>query len=250
MSRLFIAGHSDSDGSLLPPGELPWPELMRAWLEEATASPWELHARPFFAMGPRAVTYLLGAIEAVQPDIAVIPFGGYVCTVRVVAESVRARFGERAYRLYRRSETSFVAATGGGGPRRRLNRAGKIVARRVLGARTMTTVEETTAMYEEVLHGLARMESLQVVGVADARFSLDIQRDEPLLHQHFDTMNERLRRVVQKHHFIWADLEGALRAAPDRRVFYLPDGFHTTPAFHETYFGVLKQALSASRVPV
>jgi hypothetical protein len=250
MRRLFVAGHSDSDGSLLPHGTLAWPELTRAWLEESTGRAWEQHARPFFAMGPRAISYLLGAIEAVQPDIAIIPFGGYVCTVGVVAESVRARFGERAYRLYRRSETSFVSATGGSGFPRRFNRAGKLVARRVLGARTMATVEETTVIYEEVLHALARMESLQVVGVADARFSHEVQKDEPLLHQRFDAMNDRLRRVVEEHHFIWADLEGALRAVPDRSVFYLPDGFHTTPAFHETYFGVLKRALSAERVLV
>jgi hypothetical protein len=201
-------------------------------------------------MGPRAVSYVLGAIEAVQPDIAIIPFGGYVCTVGVVAESVRARFGERAHRLYRRSETSFVSATSGSGLPRRLNRTAKIVARRVLGARTMTTVEETTAIYEEILHALARVESLQVVAVADARFSHEIQKDEPLLHQRFDAMNARLRRVVEEHHFTWADLEGALAAAPDRGVFYLADGFHTTPAFHETYFGVLRRALSAERVLV
>jgi hypothetical protein len=88
------------------------------------------------------------------------------------------------------------------------------------------------------------MESLQVVVVADARFSAAVQALEPRLHEKFDELDGRIRPVAAQHHFIWADLEAALHAAPDRRVFHLPDGLHTTPAFHEVYFGLMREALS------
>ncbi len=246
VTRLFVAGHSDSDGRHLASGTPPWPERSRAWLEQTTGRPAELHTRPFAAMGPRAVSYLLDAIRTVEPDIAIIPLGAYVCTVGLVSESVRARFGARAHRLYLSTEKGFEARTAEGRMAGFVQRGGRRAARAVLGTRTLATVAETESIYADILDGLASMESLQVIAVADARFSLDIQQREPLLHARIDSMYERLRPFVEKHHFVWADLEGALRAAPDRHVFYLPDGLHTTAAFHEVYFSVIREALSAT----
>jgi len=242
--KLFIAGHSDSGSEYLGGEHQPWPELTRAWLTEVSGQRWELEACRFSPMGSRAVSYLLGAVREANPDVVVIPFSAYVCTVRMVSESVRQRFGERAYRLFLRTEHEFAARTTQGRLRRTANQQAQNVARRVLGARTLTTVEQTISIYEEVLHGLAQMESLQVIAVADARFSAKIQAKEPRLHSIFDEMNARLRVVVEQHHFAWADLEEALRNVPDRRVFHHEDGVHTTGAFHEVYFGVMRQALA------
>ena len=118
------------------------------------------------------------------------------------------------------------------------------MARRLLGTRTLATVEQTADIYEEVLHRLARVESMQVLAIADARFSQEIQEREPKLQQRTDALYARLIPVVDSHRFLKADLEAALRAAPDRRVFYQPDGVHTTAAFHDVYFEIVKVALA------
>ena len=248
MATLFVAGHSDSDGRYLPAGAEPWTTRICDWLTASTGERWDLVAKPFFSMGPRAVSYLVDAVRDAGPDIVILPFGGYVCTVGVVAESVRVRFGERAHRLYLRTEASFEANTSEGRLRRLINRCGRSTARSLLGVRTLTTVEETTGIYEEILHRLASIESLQVVGVADARFSSEIQSREPRLHSDFDKMEARLKEVVDRHRFTWIDLEGALREAPDRSAFYLADGFHTTVAFHDLYFALIRKTLSESRM--
>ena len=244
MTRLFIAGHSDSGDAFLAPGELPWPELTRRWLEETSGEQCELSSARFAAMGAGAADYLLAKVEAAAPDIVVLPFGAYVCTVGTVAESVRARFGERPARWFRSTEGRIQARTKEGRARRAVNLASRRAARRVLGARTLATVAQTAAIYEEVLHRLARIESLQVIAVADARFSQAIQEREPRLHTRFDQLEAKLLPVVEQHHFTLADLEGALRRAPDRRVFHTADGVHTTAAFHEVYFGVMREALT------
>ena len=243
VTRLFIAGHSDSGDSFLAPGELPWPERTRAWLEATSGGPVELSSARFAAIGPGAADYLLRKVEEAAPDIVVLPLGAYVCTVATVTESVRARFGNRAARLFQRSESKFQARTRRGRLRVRANRAAQKAARRLLGARTLATVGATAAIYEEVLHRLASVESLQVIVVRDARFSAEIQRREPRLHALFDELEAAILPVVEQHHFLLADLEGALRRAPDRGVFHLDDGVHTTVAFHEVYFGVMREAL-------
>jgi hypothetical protein len=108
----------------------------------------------------------------------------------------------------------------------------------------MATVEETAAIYEGVLHELARVESLHVLTLADARFSTEVQARAPSLHRRVDALYARLRPVVEQHHFAWADIEQALGAAPDRSIYYTPDGVHTTPAFHATVFEVVRRELA------
>lgn len=245
MTKLFIAGHSDSGDAYLPEGVLPWAERLRAWIETETATPCDLQGVRFAPMGARAVDYLLGAVTSAEPDIVILPFSTYVFTVGTVEESVRQRFGPGAQRLYRRLETRFQSSTSSPG-RVRVNRGGRRLARTVLGTRTMATVSQTAAIYEEILHRLAQVEALQVVAVADARFSEETQRRNPGLHEKIERLHARLFPVVEQHHFLLADLEGALRRAPDRSVFHQPDGVHTTAAFHETYFGVLKDVLAGS----
>ena len=108
-------------------------------------------------MGAGAADYLLAKVEAAAPDIVVLPFGAYVCTVGTVAESVRARFGERPAHWFRETEGRIQAHTKEGNARRAMNLASRKAARRVLGARTLATVAQTASIYEEVLHRLARM---------------------------------------------------------------------------------------------
>lgn len=245
MKKLFIAGHSDSGDAYLPDGVLPWPERTRAWLSEQTGEPWELVDVRFAAMGGRAVEYLMGKVEAAAPDLLILPFSAYVCTVGSVEESIRARFGDRPARWFRSVERPFQRRTAQGGPlRRQANRKSRTIGRKLLGARPLATVQQTGDIYEEVLHRLARVESLQVVAIADARFSKAIQEREPKLHERIDALYARLMPVVDSHRFLKADLEAKLKEAPDRAVFHQSDGVHTTSAFHDVYFGVVKTVLA------
>lgn len=243
MTKLFIAGHSDSGDAYLPEGVLPWAERLRAWIEAETATPCELQGVPFYPMGSRAVERLIGAVETAEPDILILPFSAYVCTFTTVEESVRQRFGTRAQQFYLRGEKRFAAATTGS-PLKPVNYSGRKFVRAILGTRALATTQQTIAIYEEILQRLARMEDLQVVAVADARFSEETQKRNPRMHREIDRMQARLFPIVEKHHFLLADLEGALRKAPDRSVFYQPDGIHTTLAFHDVFLEVLKGTLS------
>ena len=243
MTRLFVAGHSDSGTAFLPDGVLPWPERTRAWVAAGTGEPCELSEVRFAAMGSRAVDYLVGAVEKAEPDIVILPLTGFVIAVGTVAESVRARFGPRAARLFLASEARFQGHTREGRLRRSANRAARKAARRVLGTRPLSTVEQTTAIFEEIMDRLARRESTQVVVVRDVRFSKEVQEREPRVHERFDRMEARLLAVAARHHFVVADLEGAISRAPDRDVFYQDDGVHTTAAFHDVYFQLMQEAV-------
>src|SRR5829696_6478477 len=75
VTRLFIAGHSDSGDGYLGPREVPWPERTRAWLEETSGEPVQLSSARFAAMGPGAADYLLRKVQEASPDIVVLPLG-------------------------------------------------------------------------------------------------------------------------------------------------------------------------------
>ncbi|MEO8538362.1 MAG: hypothetical protein ABI577_01385 [bacterium] len=240
MRTLFLAGHSDSGARYLPEGVAPWPERTRQFLADQTGEPWALTEVRFAPIGAGAADYLLAKVEAASPDILLLPFTAYLCTVGTVAESVRARFGSRAAKLFERSESGFQARTREGKTRRTVNRRSRLAARKILGTRTLATVEQVGDIYEEVLHRLARLESLQVLAIEDARFSAEIQSREPKLHQRIDQLYARVLPVARSHHFAIANVEAALRAAPDRNIFHQPDGVHTTAAFHDIFFGVVK----------
>lgn len=245
MKKLFIAGHSDSGDAYLPAGTEPWPQRTKQWLTQQTGEPWELVDVRFAPLGARAADYLLGKVEAAAPDLLILPFSAYVCTVGSVEESIRARFGDRPARWFRSVERPFQRRTAQGGAMRRgTNRRSRTIGRKLLGARPLATVEQTADIYEEVLHRLARVESLQVLAIADARFSKQIQDREPKLHERIDALYSRLMPVVDSHRFLKADLEAKLREAPDRSVFHQPDGVHTTAAFHDVYFGVVQTVLA------
>ena len=243
MPTLFVAGHSDSGDRFLPPGVAAWPERARAWLESTRAESWTLASAPFAPMGSGAADYLMRKVEAAAPDILVLPLGAYVCTIGSVAESVRQRFGVKAGHAFSRAEGKMRAQTRSGRIRRPARVMTQRAARRVLGTRTLVGVEETTAIFADVLHRLARREALEVVAVLDARFSEPMQRLNPGIHDVFERMERELLPIVESHRFGFMNLEGALREAPDRAVFYQEDGIHTTAAFHGVYFEALKAAL-------
>ena len=243
MPTLFIAGHSDSGARYLPDGVEPWPERARAWLEETRGEQWSLTAVPLAPMGAGAANYLMRKVEAAAPDILVLPLGAYVCTIGTVAESVRHRFGVRIGGAYGSAEGKLREATRSGRVRRHARNLAQRAARRALGTRTLVSVDETTAIFSDVLHRLAQIESLQVLAVLDARFSEPMQRLNPGIHAVFERLEAELLPIVEAHRFGYMNLEGALRAAPNRAVFYQDDGIHTTAAFHEVYFEALKQAL-------
>ena len=250
MKKLFVAGHSDSGGRYLEGATQPWPERTRDWLSGTANEPWELVDVRFAPMGARAVDYLMGKVEAASPDILILPFSAYVCTVGSVEESIRARFGDRPARWFRAVERPYQRKTAQGGTvTRQVNRKSRTVGRKLLGARPLATVEATADIYEELLHRLARVESLQVLAIADARFSKAIQEREPKLHERIDALYRRLIPVVDSHRFLKADLEAKLREAPDRAIFHQPDGVHTTGAFHDVYFDVVKTALTPLYAP-
>ncbi|MFN0096258.1 MAG: hypothetical protein ACKVVT_15970 [Dehalococcoidia bacterium] len=244
MPILFIPGHSDSGADYLDPGQQPWPEQIASWLSEATGRPFELRTKRFFPAGPGAANYFLKVVDESQADAVVIPLSLFTCVVPVVSESVRARFGARAHRLFLRFEGGFQGRTTSSGTGRTANRWARRLARRVLGTRTFASPDEVFAIYSGILAGLAARESILVHVMGDAAFAPELQRREPALVPAIAAFKERIVPLVRQYRFTWSDLEDLVGPARGREQLWLDDGVHTTSLSHDYYARHLRQALT------
>ncbi|MBI5948175.1 MAG: hypothetical protein HY875_08560 [Chloroflexi bacterium] len=227
--RICVIGNSATAGVGLPDQSLAWPWLAASQLSAAIGEPVDVRHILFAPMGGRAAGFALSKVEETDPDIVVIAVGSYVCAIGTVAERVRQRFGERAYRAFRRTELWFESRTGN---RRdtfgRLNRAGRWLSRRVIGTATITTIDDVVNVFSELLRLLAQREGLHVVALAEPQWPKRIARENPGSAEALDTVMKRVHVAVDRHRFLWADSGPSYDAAPDREALYLPDGVHKT----------------------
>ncbi len=248
--RICVIGNSATAGVGLADQSLAWPWLAASQLSSAIGEPVEVSHVLFAPMGGRAAGFALSKVEESDPDVVVIAVGSYVCAIGTVGERVRRRFGERAYRAFRRTELWFESRTGN---RRdafgRTNRAGRWLARRVIGTATITTIDDVVDVFNELMRLLSQREGLQVVALAEPQWPKRIAKENPGAAEALDAVMTRVHTVVDARRFLWADSGPSYDAAPDREALYLPDGVHKTVEGLRIQAGLVVQALIAEGGP-
>lgn len=240
--RCLVLGHSGTAGFGLTSVDQTWPALLARILADSGGEEWPVSAAPLFPMGDRAIEYALARTADIQPDLVVLSLNAFPCVVPVVAASVRHRFGRRAERLYTRVERRLEARARSREDEETTNRSAQRWARRLLGTRTMTDVEEVGRVYSEILRGLARLEGIQVAVLAEALFRENIRRRVHGLTENVDRLRALVRPTAERHRFLWCDATEWL--APDGgEPHWHRDGVHLSARGNARYAEMLAVCL-------
>lgn len=247
--RVCVLGSSASAGQGIDDLSQAWPWLVGARLSQELGEPVDVTHHRIFAYGPKAVDMAVRAIDDSRADLII-----YVCfssAVRTVANRVRRRFGNRAYRIFRRAEDRFEAGPAGGAKRAsRANRAARWLARTVIGTDPHAPLESALEGQAAVVHALARYEQATVL----VYFAPKIPRALARANKGADAYFEAIRSVVEpaatQHHFLVADGNDAYDAYPDRdNALYAEDLLHRTVAGHRVEADVVLAVLLAPPSP-
>ncbi len=242
--RICVIGNSATAGLGLAEQSLAWPWLAASQLSASIDEPVDVRHVLFAPMGSRAAGFALSKVEESDPDVVVIAVGSYLCAIGTVGERVRRRFGGRAYGLFRRTELWFESRTGN---RRdafgRVNRAGRWLARRVIGTATITTIDDVVNVFSDLLRLLSQREGLHVVALAEPQWPKRTAKENPGAAEALVAVTKRVQTVVDARRFLWADSGPSYDAAPDREALYLPDGVHKTVEGLRIQAGLVVQSL-------
>lgn len=243
--RCLVLGHSGTAGFGLTSVDQTWPALLGRILSDSSGDEWPVSAAPLFPVGDRAIEYALARTADIQPDLVVLSLNAFPCVVPVVAASVRHRFGRRAERLYARVERRLEARARSREGEEPSNRAAQLWARRLLGTRTLTDVEEVGRVYSEILRGLSRLEGVQVAVLAEALFGEDIRRRVPSLAGKVARLHALVRPTSDGHRFLWYDAQEWL--APDEgEPYWHRDGVHLSARGNARYAETLAVCLGGN----
>jgi hypothetical protein len=247
---MLVIGSSDTSGEALPDPSRAWPQLVGAELAKHIGEPVDIVNLPVVHVGPKAVPRVVNALQKHEPDLVVFAFGAFHFIIGTVGQRVRRRYGERAYRLFRKLEVRFEGMTGDPhGGRARINHAGRWLARRIIGAEPLSTEEEVTAIQLEIMRQLSQRERLVVVVLYAPPVAPAVDRENK-------NANKRLakHRVVMngegaRHHFLIADcLPGfeAAEAGPLRHS----DGVHKGISGHRIQADAIMAVLTTAPSPL
>lgn len=242
--KILVLGNSDTAGTLA--GARTWPQVASDLLSAQGVAVTEINEIRFSAVGERAAEFAERKVREFEPDLVILPIGTFAYTVGFVWVQVRERFGVRAATLYRRLEGGFERHTGSGGggsrtsTRSAINRAGRRLVRAVIGTRPLTTQEELTGSYRQILRAIARIETVEVLVVNYPG------ETGPLAKKKLSTPDRRLRfladirKEAEAHHYRMLIADEAFAAHPEGSLI-TPDGFHVSAAGHR----VLGEAAAA-----
>ena len=246
--RCLVLGHSGTAGFGLSSLAETWPVLFEKRLAAHGPGQWGVSSVPLHPVGSRAADYALSRVEASRPDLVVLSLNAYPCVVPVVSASVRQRFGRRAERLYNRTERVFERVSSRRGPgASAVNRVGRGLGRRLLGARPLATVDEVGNVYREILRRLASSEGVQVVVLAEAMFGEGVRNRVPSIEREATRLQGMVRPVAEEHRFLWCDATEWL--APDGgSSFWQSDDVHLSARGNTRYAEMLEASLQG-RLP-
>ncbi len=232
--RILVLGTSSSGGTGLEDRHNAWPWLVRDHLAETTGQPVEVEHVIVFPVGPKAVPLAIAAVERVQPDLLIYSFGAYPCAVATVGTRVRRRYGERAYSYFRKAELRFERWTANrDGHNAPINRWGRKLVRRVIGADPMTTYDEVCAVETELLHTLSQREGLEVIVFGEPSMGAAIARDNPGANPMLARLRHDIEAVARSHHYPIAECTTAFDTHPHRDHLFHSDGVHKTILGHQ-----------------
>ncbi len=243
--KILVLGNSDTAGEFVHAKT--WTRVAADVVTEQSGETAEITEVRFGAIGARAAEVAERKVREFEPDLVILPAGTFAYTVGFVGVQVRHRFGKRAGRLYKRLEGAFEQRTGSGnggqpgGAKAALNHAGRKLARTVIGARPLTTQEELTEGFRQVLHAIARVEAVDVLLVA---YPAETGR---LANKKLATPARRMRfladirQAAEAHHYRLLVADRQFAAHPEGSLI-TADGFHLNEAGHR----VLGEAVAAA----
>jgi hypothetical protein len=242
--KLCVLGNSASSGNGLAEKAQAWPWIAGRQIEERLGEPVEVTHVSVVASGPRAAGYALGKMEAADPDMVVVVIGTYLCCIATVSEAVRHRFGNRVHGWYLRAERWFDARTRTApGLAGTANRTGRAFLRKILGTRTYATPDDVSAVFEEILRGVAQREGTTVVVFAEPSWPQATDEANPGAIRTWREVTRRAQEVASSHHLLWAETGPAYARVPDRDSLYQPDGVHKTIEGQRVQAGALLEVL-------
>lgn len=189
-------------------------------------------------------------LEEFDPDIVCLGVSHYAFTMLTVKSKVTRRWGKRGLNVAKRVEKTFDRLTPGNGLGKRANRAGRALAKTVVGTAPVSTYDEVVSAYVAVMKRLSRREDIQVVVMGGARLSGTIQTTRiGSLIARFQT---DMMAATADRRFVWFDTEATL-AGPDRESYFLRDGIHRNLKGHrrvaDMLLPVLATAINGARAP-
>lgn len=244
--RILVLGTSSSAGTGLADASRAWPYLVRDELAAARREPVEAEHVIVFPVGDRAVSRAMAAVDRVQPDLLIYSYGAYPCAVATVGARVRRKYGARVHGYFRRIELAFEKWTASPtGSEARINRWGRWLARRVIGADPIATYEEVRDIHVELLRTLSRREGLDVIVFGEPSMGRAIARDNPGANPMLARMRDEVNATARAHHFLVADCTATFDAHPDRDRLFHSDGVHKTVLGHELQAAAVSAALAS-----
>ena len=228
--KILVLGESESAGT--QSGGVSWATLFRDRMADELDSPVEYVHTTFIATGERAASIALERVKEHEPDIVLMPVGGYVFNTRFVWLRVQRLFGRRAGRWFRTAEVKVDAATyERGSVRGRLNDLARRLTHRLIGGEPITTRQESAAVFAETFQQLAQVENVQVVAVGYPRTRTLF--DDPKDRREAELYLGAVRDSAEQRHFLFVDSDLAFRDHPDPHGTLQADDLHGTFEYHD-----------------
>lgn len=230
--QLLVFGTSGTAGTGLGPEGRTWPELVREGLA-ATGSDVELTLRRFYVHLGNPFEFLERELERVQPDYIAIQCTAYPATQKTVAHRVNRLLGKRLADWTEARVLTVDRATRRKGPvRHRVNRAGHIVARKVVGTAPMVPYRDLVDGYLKAIDRIARVEAAHVAVIGTGAASPGHQRNNPEVEQIKDRFDGALSAAAKRKHLAWVSSAEATREAGAPGEVFL-DMLHKGQAWHD-----------------
>ncbi len=225
---MLVLGHSDSDGTQLTDASDAWPNLVARELPGLSI---ELSHRTLFP-GRSATRFVEKELAATTPDIVVVAVSSFSAAFEFVSNRLRDLLGNRAASVAIRLEHLAGDLSVSNQRLHQTTMAPRRVARRLLGARSTSTVEATLNSYRGVIQRLAREESVQTIVFGGKGYTRYHETMNPKMRAIHDLFEAEIGRMAEAHHFDWVFHEALLGGPDAKDQFFLPDGVHCNERSH------------------
>jgi hypothetical protein len=239
---LVLAASGAFGGGMRDPSQASlWPDLIRGGLESRFGDV-DLTLRRFYVHSGQPMEYLERELARLQPDFIVMQCTSFPATQKTVAHRVERLLGKGlADWTEARVRTVDQATRRRGRVRHKLNRAGHIAARRIIGTSPMVPLKVLLEGYGQAIDRIARVESAQVAIVGTGMASAAARRNNREIETIKARFDGAIREAARKKHLAWVDSAAITREADDPEAMFL-DMLHKGQAWHD---GVAAGVLAA-----
>lgn len=239
---LVLATSSASGGGMRDPGGAAlWPATVQSGLA-ARFGEVELTLRRFYVHTGQPMEYLERELDRVQPDFIVLQCTVFQATQKTVAHRVEHILGKRAADWTEARVRSVDRNTRGRGPvRHRVNRAGHMFARKVIGTAPMVGYRQLVEGYLRAIDRVARVEDAEVAVMGTGHPSAAARRNNRQADAIVDRFNAEISAAARQKRFAFIDNAAITRSAGDPDAMFL-DMLHKGQDWHD---GVAALVLSA-----